>query len=161
MTRVPDKSEIVPNLWQGSKSATWKGLSKFDVLVLCAEEWQPPKTVYPPSLKVIYAPNSDDPFRVPTREELLIATKAAREVAEANLRGKRVLVTCMAGLNRSGLVTALALHFLTGADGLTCMNVVHRNRRRSLRNPMFQLVLSRVPKQIRLPKRPMILTSVY
>ena len=147
MERLPDLSEIIPNLWQGSRRSTWSYLSSkgFNVLVLCAEEWQPPKSAYPSSVEIIYAPNADDPFRQPTRNELLRAIQAGRDVALAIRRGKKVLVTCMAGLNRSGLVSALALHFITGDDGVTCMNRIHRKRPGSLRNQQFQQVLSRVP----------------
>jgi protein-tyrosine phosphatase len=144
---MPELNEIVPNLWQGSRSSIWNHLWKdrFDILVLCAEEWQPPKEVFP-KVELIYAPNSDDPLRVPTYNELQRAVAAAREIAAAVYMGKKVLNTCMAGLNRSGLVSALALHFLTGEDGLTCMTRVRRKRDRALGNPQFQKVLSRVPK---------------
>lgn len=148
MDRIPDLNEIVPNLWQGSRHSISKylGRYKFNVLVFCAEEWQPPRSMYPDSIDVIYSPNSDDPFREPTRNELLRAVQTGREVATAVRRGKKVLTTCMAGLNRSGLVNAIALHFLTGDDGLTCMNKIHSKRLGTLSNRQFQLVLSRIPK---------------
>jgi protein-tyrosine phosphatase len=144
---MPELNEIVPNLWQGSRNSIWTHLlvRNFDILVLCAEEWQPPKGVFP-KVEVIYAPNSDDPLRAPTYNELQRAVQAAREIAAAVSKGKKVLNTCMAGLNRSGLVSALAIHFLTGEDGLTCMTKVRRKRDRALCNPQFQKVLSQVPK---------------
>jgi protein-tyrosine phosphatase len=140
-------SEIVPNLWQGSRHSISKFLDhyKFNVLVLCAEEWQPPKSMFPDSVEVIYSPNADDPFRDPTRNELLRAVQTGRRVAIAVRRDKKVLTTCMAGLNRSGLVNALALHFLTGEDGRTCMRRVRLKRLGALGNVKFQQVLSRVP----------------
>lgn len=147
MDRIPDLNETVPNLWQGSRHSIFKYLVRygFKVLVFCAEEWQPPRSMFPSSIEVIYAPNSDDPLREPTRNELLRAVQAGREGATAVRRGKKVLTTCMAGLNLSGLVNALALHFITGDDGTTCMNLIHRQRPRALSNPQFQRVLSRVP----------------
>jgi hypothetical protein len=140
-------SEIVPNLWQGSRHSISKFLNRynFNVLVLCAEEWQPPRSMFPDSVEVIYSPNADDPFRDPTRDELLRAVQTGRRVAIAVRRDKKVLTTCMAGLNRSGLVNALALHFLTGEDGRTCMRRVRLKRLGALGNAKFQQVLSRVP----------------
>lgn len=49
----------------------------------------------------------DDAY--PTEDECRIALKAGRNVARKVQQGQRVLVTCHAGLNRSGLVTGLAL----------------------------------------------------
>jgi hypothetical protein len=153
MDRIPDLNEIVPNLWQGSRHSISKYLSRysFNVLVLCAEEWQPPRSMFPTSVKVIYSPNADDPFREPTRDELLRAIQTGREVATEVSNGRKVLTTCMAGLNRSGLVNALALHFLTGEDGLTCLVKVKKKRLGALCNAKFQEVLSRMPAILKEP----------
>jgi hypothetical protein len=147
MGGTQDLSEIVPNLWQGSRHSISKYLNryKFNVLVLCAEEWQPPRSIFPDSVEVIYSPNADDPFRNPTRNELLRAVQTGRQVALAVRKNRKVLTTCMAGLNRSGLVNAIALHFLTGDDGHTCMRRVRLKRLGALGNAKFQQVLSRVP----------------
>jgi hypothetical protein len=147
MGGTQDLSEIVPNLWQGSKHSISRFLDryKFNVLVLCAEEWQPPRSMFPDSVEVIYSPNADDPFRDPTRNELLRAVHSGRRVAIAVRKNRKVLTTCMAGLNRSGLVNAIALHFLTGDDGRTCMRRVRLKRLGALSNDRFQEVLSRVP----------------
>jgi hypothetical protein len=147
MGGTSDLSEIVPNLWQGSRHSISRFLDryKFNVLVLCAEEWQPPRSMFPDSVEVIYSPNADDPFRDPTRNELLRAVHSGRRVAIAVRKNRKVLTTCMAGLNRSGLVNAIALHFLTGDDGRTCMRRVRLKRLGALGNAKFQQVLSRVP----------------
>jgi len=146
MGKIEDLSEIVPNLWQGSRHSISKYLVRynFNVLVLCAEEWQPPRSLFPDSVSVIYSPNADDPFREPTRNELLRAISTSKEIAAAVHSGKNVLTTCMAGLNRSGLVNALALHFLTGNSGCTCMRLIRLKRFGALSNPQFQEVLVRV-----------------
>jgi protein-tyrosine phosphatase len=138
-----DASEIYPNLWQGSRPPEGSALSSYGygAVVFCANEWQPEASRYP-GVKVIYAPNDDDYSRAPTRQELSLALRAAREIAQLVARGVRVLVSCQKGLNRSGLVSALALHFLTGKSGLACILSVKRCRPRALANPGFQRALT-------------------
>lgn len=113
----------------------------FKVLVLCAKEHQPAATRFP-GVEVLHAPNDDDFSRMPSRAELQTALKAARRVAERVASGDKALVTCWMGHNRSGLVNAFALHFLTGKDGLWCVKKITAVRRGALRNPGFQEVLA-------------------
>lgn len=137
-----DASEIYPNLWQGSRPPEGPALASYGygAVVFCAKEWQPDVSRFP-GIRVIYAPNDDDYSRGPTRKELTLALRAAREVAQLVARGVRVLVSCQMGLNRSGLVSALALHFLTGKNGLACILNVKRCRPHALANPGFQKAL--------------------
>jgi len=95
-------------------------------------------------VKVIHAPNLDDSSRLPTRNELRIAMKAAREVAGLVAEGQKVLTTCWMGHNRSGLVNALAIHLLTGMDGASCVDLIQKRRPMTLRNPAFCHVLSNI-----------------
>ena len=157
-----DASCIYPGLDQGSAPETGPLVAAegFDTLVLCAYEWQPPK-VYSnplalalgyqgqganpyPGVTIIYASNDDDPTRPPTRGELDLAIKAARQVTSRVLAGGKVLVTCQAGKNRSGLVTALALHQLTGVAGKACVDIIKMVRPIALTNPQFVKVLDRI-----------------
>lgn len=137
-----DANEIIVNLWQGSRPPTGSALRDlgFKVLVLCAQEWQPAAHQFQ-GVRVIYAPNDDDPTRMPTREELLIAVRAARDVAQAVRDGQKVLVTCWQGWNRSGLVSALALYLLTGSSGVECRLQVQLRRDHALVNRGFQRAL--------------------
>jgi protein-tyrosine phosphatase len=60
--------------------------------------------------------------------------------------GRNVLVTCMAGQNRSGIVTAMALCKLTGASGQECVDHVSRTRPFALNNRTFaQYVIDNFP----------------
>jgi len=111
--------------------------------VLCANEFQPPANVFP-GVRVIHAPNDDAPRR-PTRRELRVAEEAAREVAHAVRSRTPTLVTCMAGRNRSGLVTALALRYLTGEAGCPCACHVRDKRPNALSNAYFFDHLARLP----------------
>jgi protein-tyrosine phosphatase len=83
---------------------------EFDILVLCAGEWQP-HVVLPDEDKtkrVVRVPYDDsDTALIPSVLKLL--QKTAKELAEEHKNGKRILVTCMMGRNRSGLLTALVL----------------------------------------------------
>lgn len=143
-----DAHEIIPNLWQGAHPPEQEELRElgFEVCVFCAAEWQRPSHLFP-GVECVYAPNQDSYIRKPTRGELNIAVKAAQKVAEDVTKGKRVLVTCWAGRNRSGLVVGLSLHFLLGLDGNECIRLVQTRRLSdglALENPGFRHVLRRL-----------------
>lgn len=122
---------VAPRLWMGGKPDL---LSGFDVLVLCAKEYQP-RGQYP-HMTVIHVP-LDDSGIPPTRAEIHAALVASREVSAELRRGRRVLVTCMQGRNRSGLVTALALRRL-GASPEQAIRMVRAARgEHALANPWF------------------------
>lgn len=85
-------------------------------------------------------------------EERKIALSAARKVRNMLDRGQTVLVTCHAGLNRSGLISGLALMLpSTGMSitpgCLTSMQAIYAIRRargsRALSNPQFVRMLER------------------
>jgi len=142
-----DANEIAPGLWQGSKppmDGTVKGRG-FTHLVLCAREWQPSDELFP-GVQVIHAPNDDHPaYGHLDREKLRTAIVAARQVAEAIKKGGMALVTCAQGINRSGLVSALALHFLYGWSGSQCIDRVRKKRKhrvyKALSNEEFTAAL--------------------
>jgi len=67
-------------------------------------------------------------------DELQLADYAATEVAAR--AGRTILVTCMAGRNRSGLVTALALN-KRGVPPNRAIALIQRNRLDALSNPVF------------------------
>jgi len=133
-----DVSKIAPNLWQGSNPPHGPLLRQagFDVLVLCAYERQYPSSYFP-GMQVLKVP-LDDGHVVPKEQ----AKRAGAEVARLVRAGKKVLVVCNMGVNRSGLVTALALWHLTGLPGSHCLLQVQQNRRApsgmpALCNPVF------------------------
>jgi hypothetical protein len=136
-------------IWQGNADSALRLHPSFDLLVLCAEEFQPdPRTFAAGSTAILYAPNDD---AKPTPDQLRIAHAAADQVARTVMLGRRSLVTCLAGRNRSGLVSALALHMLTGCGGRTAKNVVRKNRlgAAALTNRDFNSVLDRIPPRSR------------
>lgn len=147
-----DVTPLTDALWIGSKAQTGPALRQagFDDLVLCAEEWQPPPEAFP-GLAVLHAPFSDA-GQPPTQQEVEIALAAAGKTVERLNAGRRCLVTCMAGRNRSGLVCALALAEARGIPADQAGQVVRDLRPTSLTNMYFRGLLKRVVSQGRSPK---------
>jgi len=108
---VMTSDRVYRNLWMGSapmcdSEDSRRMQYRFDVLVLAAMEHQPSSRCFP-GVKVIHAPIDDNSY---VREnELRIVQKASILVANALQSGKRVLVTCWQGRNRSGFIVAMAL----------------------------------------------------
>lgn len=101
-----DANRVFERLWVGGRPPFDRPLEHFDVLVLCAAELQP----LPPELAFrgrVIRPRLLD--HRPTDAEVHRAITAGSLVAAELAAGKRVLVTCRAGLNRSALVAGLAL----------------------------------------------------
>lgn len=153
-----NSSPIAENLWQGSAPTSpydQRTLhQRFDVLVLCAEEFQPEASLFP-GVEVIHAGFHDggDP---PTKADIATAKAAAEVVADRLQRDRRVLVTCWLGINRSGLVTALALCNVTGMSGADAVSLIRSRRPGSLLNEHFVRLLYRIPerRQTRARARP-------
>lgn len=120
-----EASRIAPSIYQGSRPPEGSALRRAGVrtLVLCAEEIQ--GGVYP-GVHVVRCPLDDAEL---TTDEWRRAWRAAGEVFSRLPHGP-LLVTCAAGRNRSGLVTAIVLHLLYGVPGDECVALI-RERRRS------------------------------
>lgn len=139
---ILDADKIIPGLWQGSypgygRSGAMDEVEKyFDILVLCADELHMiGRDADFPKLTIMRVGLDD---REPPRKgDLEKAEAMAEKVAIAYRSGKRVLVTCAAGLNRSGLVTALALRLINGKSGNECADIVQSARKDALYNRYF------------------------
>lgn len=144
-----EASEIRNDLWQGSAPPFGDHVraAGFHTLVLCAQEFQPEGWKYT-GVEVIHAPN-DDADRRPDEQELRTAVEAASAVAKRLRSGRKVLVTCMQGRNRSGLVSAIALHKLLGVSGHVAARIVRANRRNALTNVNFVNLLRKLPPRAR------------
>ena len=148
MTDYRDFHWILPNrLAQGGYPGAQPSLfTKFDVVVYMAEERQP-KVHAPPGKLALYAPIDDDIYRpVPLdigHQLHLLSHQLARHV-KAN---QRVLVTCMQGKNRSGLVVGLTLlKVFPSWTPEQAITLIRRNRRLgggdvALSNTMFEQFL--------------------
>lgn len=131
-------NEIVKGLYQGGAPPTGQGLAEtgIDALVLCARDYQPAASFFP-GVEVLSVPGDDAPISKVPPAVIAEWQRASLWVAAAVLRGKRVLVTCAAGRNRSGFVSALAVRQLTGLDGARCVEIVQNARPNALTNPTF------------------------
>ena len=135
-------------IWQGDRYCSLTLGSRFDVVVCCESDFQPPNGYYGPNTKIVYAPNHDDKL---SPQAIQIATRAGREIAYAYSQGRKILVICHEGRNRSGLVTALGLHMFYGITGKRAADIVIRRRISSkdpaLTNPYFMEYLNKLPKR--------------
>lgn len=132
-----DAHNILPRLWQGSAPKTGRKVARsgFKALVLSAEEYQPPARKFP-GVRVMHAP-LDDHYRPLNAREWEHIIRAANFAASQVKRGNRTLITCQAGLNRSGIITALTVCLLTGASGREAVEHVRNMRPDALCNENF------------------------
>lgn len=106
----------------------------FDVVVLAAMEYQPDL----PGFTVLHVPLDDGP--PPSHADRIRIRGAARKVADYVRAGKRVLVTCWQGRNRSGVISGLALRDL-GLPGAQAAARIRRARD-GLTNPHFYAMVT-------------------
>lgn len=108
----------------------------FKSLVLAAKEHQA-RSKYV-DIHVTCVPGEDDlnPRKLERCKQAWLDT--GRAVADRVLAGEKVLVTCMAGQNRSGFITTVALHHLTGWSGEKCVRHVQQRRDYALCNTLFE-----------------------
>jgi len=97
---------VIPGLYQGDFPAGTVDWSHFDDVVSLTVEDVPNVRLQVGGLRM-HVPIWDDEMVDPTG-----VRAAALAVAERVTAGKRVLVHCWAGLNRSGVVSARALMFM-------------------------------------------------
>ncbi|MHC4814343.1 MAG: protein-tyrosine phosphatase family protein [Planctomycetota bacterium] len=142
MSQRVDADRIAPKLYQGSLPPQGWALARsgFKVLVLAAREYQPPAWSFP-GVDVIRLP-MDDVDRPLNEAQRARVKLAAQIVSQRARRGERVLVTCAAGLNRSGLIVGTALK-LAGLGGCDAVRRIRRARGPlALSNPSFVQALS-------------------
>ena len=144
-----DASEITTGLWVGSAPPVGRTLARvgFSTLALCAAEHQPSRDSFP-GVSVVRASLIDDGSPL-TPVQIEEALWLSGHLAAACRRGKGVLVTCMQGRNRSGLIAALTFSRMTGCDGKTAMRAVQTRRASpfgpALTNHQYNRALSMIP----------------
>lgn len=121
-------------LAQGSKPPEFVQRIPFDVVVLAAKEWQPELPGYE-VIRVLL----DDSGPPPTPEEKAAIRHSAHKVARRIRAGRRVLVTCVQGRNRSGVISGLALVELGLPPKLVVQQI--RRLRNGLVNPYFRAMV--------------------
>lgn len=121
-----DADEVAPRLYVGSKPPPIP-YGQYDTIVLAAIEYQPPASWFE-GTEVIHAPFDDAPTRRMYSNEIVTATNAAQLVARRLREGRRVLVTCAMGINRSALIAALAMHEVWGMSAEEILARIRRAR---------------------------------
>jgi protein-tyrosine phosphatase len=135
-TPALDVARVAPKLWIGSAPPVGRSLTRarFDAVILCAKEYQPSSRELP-GVFVVHAGFNDS--LDPSEADVETALEASHLVAQLVADKQRTLVSCWLGKNRSGLVTALALHWLYGLPGRECIAAVRDARPGALFNPAF------------------------
>lgn len=130
---------IIPNVAQGSYPDPPASAFKYaDTLVLCAEEKQAKGLRAPPGKRVLRVPYDDDPYTPLPVEFTPIFHAVAADLAKEVLRGRKVLITCAMGLNRSGLITALTMMHAYRVLPQDAIKLIRGRRHKDcLSNPMF------------------------
>ena len=133
-------SEIDDRHWQGGFPIYkhWGEIRRhFDVLVLCAEELQPSDPLEAqsafPGVITVCAPMDDDDESIREGDKT-VAAEAAKTIIHHLDQDHRVLVTCQAGRNRSGTVSALVLMARRGITGDAAVALVRARRPKALSN---------------------------
>jgi predicted protein tyrosine phosphatase len=144
--------EVAPGLFVGSKPAPGRH-DCVDAIVLAAIEYQPPADQFP-GAEVLHAPLDDDSSRQMREDEIALAVKAAGRVARRLRAGRRVLVTCAMGLNRSALIAALAMHDVFDMKADEIVTRLRRARGAWARsNPNFEKLVRVVDNGVFAPMR--------
>lgn len=137
-----DASRIHAGLYQGSAPRSAREVlgEGFTVVVFAAYEVQPPDHVLR-GLEALRCPLVDDYERLPSRDDWQRALDCAEQAVRRLEAGKRVLVTCAQGRNRSGLISAMALVH-SGWRSLDAVRRIQGCRLHALTNPQFVRALT-------------------
>lgn len=115
----------------------------FTVLMLCSDTYQPLDSGFP-GVEIVRRPFMDRPFSVQPEAQNL-ALKAGELIYQRMKQGRRCLVTCNEGRNRSGLVCAIALAEC-GMDPQAAGLLIRDRRLGALTNMDFRGMLERIQK---------------
>jgi len=133
---------ITDNVAQGSFPALKSAGEAFkhaDILVLCAEEHQERSMKAPPGKTIIRLGFDDDIYRPIPPEAGKIFHAHAQQLGKLALSGRKIMITCAMGLNRSGLITALTLmHGYRMRPSEAIKLIRGRRSKDCLCNPMFE-----------------------
>jgi len=143
-----DAAPLTPQLWIGARPPEGAAVARagFDTLVLCEEAFQPAAAAFP-GVEVLRCPFLDRDR--PLEAQAGVVDQVLRTAEAVSMRvnaGRRTLVVCHQGRNRSGLVCALALVEL-GVDPERASRRVRDARLGGLSNMHFRGFVSRVRRR--------------
>jgi len=125
-----EASHIIGTLFQGNRPHIGADLTDFDLLVLCAQEWQPRARdcAFIGVPEVYHCPLDDAGWRPLEPGEIKAITDCATVVATYLQSNKRVLTTCAMGWNRSGVISAMAMRIAYGFSAARAIMMVRLAR---------------------------------
>lgn len=131
---------IVPGVAQGSyPQPLSEAFKHVDTIVFCAEEKQPRATKLPPGKRVVRFGFDDDIYRPIPAEAGVLFHQMAHQLAREVASGRKVLITCAMGLNRSGLMTALTMMYCFRMSPSDVVKLIRARRSKdALMNPIFE-----------------------
>jgi hypothetical protein len=121
---MTDVTHLIGDLYIGSAPKSQNGYENFEVIVFCAEEYQPASFLFPKSKVRLFGFDDGELHE----RDLEIALNAASRTTADLIQRRKTLVTCRLGRNRSAFVCALAMHMLTGEPGKDTSNFVRQKR---------------------------------
>ena len=139
---VQPPCEVLPGLWQSGLPEDWSELRhRYDAVVDLADPGPGPSADDLGEVTWIKVP-LEDGEDVP---DVLVLDQLTAMVAALVRDGRRVLVHCTYGKNRSGLLMALLVRELLGCDGPTALGHVRAVRHRAVNNTVFADWVSALP----------------
>jgi len=135
--------EIAQGAYPGKATPALFGT--FDVVCFTAYEKQ--IRLKPPSGKLLYSiPLDDDSYRPIPPELSEILHQLGKSLASHVRAGKKALITCAMGANRSGLITGLTMMYAYGFNGRQAVTLIKQRRKPHedvlvLGNPIFEAFL--------------------
>lgn len=132
-------NRVHERLWQGDVNDAVHHAAEFDVVILCAKELKPTDSKLAVSVDVSngrWFPFDDSEH--PTEDDRVTADAAIRFAHAQWARGKRLLITCAMGWNRSGLVVGGVLRRIGYPAEAAVQAVKAARGRRALSNPKFR-----------------------
>lgn len=131
---------VVPNIAQGSyPRPIEEAFSHADTIVFCAEELQPKGVRAPPGKRIVKLGFDDDIYRPIPPEVGRIFHAHAQHLAREATSGRKLLITCAMGLNRSGLITGLTLLYAYRMRPPEAIQLIRARRSKdALMNPIFE-----------------------
>ena len=139
---VQPACEVLPGLWQSGLPEDWAEVrDRVDAVIDVADPGPGPSPEDLGGLTWVKAPLEDgDELPDP-----LVLHHLAGLTADLVRDGRRVLVHCTFGKNRSGLLMTLVVRELLGCDGPTALERVRAVRHRAVNNARFADWLSDLP----------------
>lgn len=139
---VQPACEVLPGLWQGGLPQDWPAVrATVDAVIDVADAGPGPSPDDLGGLTYVKAP-LEDGEALPDPVVLDHLTALAADLVRD---GRRVLVHCTFGKNRSGLLMTLVVRELLRCDGRTALARVRAVRHRAVNNAGFAAWLSALP----------------